>query len=260
MKRARQSSTTGLGITTDDGPTRTISFEDVYQGGKAFYKHAIVSLTPFYPGRWYIVKCECDHHTVHFGGPNSALQGAAKHLNGKYHGMERSYKAAVDTLGWEVLGCDVEKAALNNAVMEEALKDGYIPLSTLTGAGRKSDGVVFNAFERNAPKSIAPPVKNNPITHAVGGELYYAWWPHDGKYYLSMIIPWDNSQDFGLPELTRGIGGLGLLNKKKTYVPKCYAVDYKSDPPRITNWTDGYGDGGTKVSRRFYPTLFFHPP
>lgn len=243
-----------------DGPTRTVNFEDVYQGGKAFHKHAIVTLTPYYPGRWYIVKCECDNHTVHFGGANSALQGAAKHLNGRYHGMERSYKAAIDFLGWEVQGCDFEKAALNNAAMDEALKQGYVPLSTLTGAGRKSNGSHFSTLERNVSESIPPPVSNVSIAHAVGGELYYAWWPHDGKYYLSMIIPWENSRDFGLQELGRGIGGLGLLNKKRTRVPKCYSVDYKSDPPRITNWNTGYEDDGTKVSKRHFPTLFFHPP
>lgn len=174
--------------------------------------------------------------------------------------MERSYKAAIDTLGWEVLGCDVEKAAVNNTAMENALREGYVPLSTLTGAGRKSHRTLVNTSEMNVPESGPPEVKKDPITHAVGGELYYAWWPHDRKYYLGMIIPWDNSRDFGLPELGKGIGGLGLLNKKRTRVPKCYSVDYKSDPPRIINWNDGYEDGGAKVSRRHFPTLFFHPP
>ena len=246
---------------------RTITFDEVYQGGNAQYKHAIITHPTVAPGTWYIVKCECEDHAVHFGGPRSVLQGAAKHLDTAVHQIPRSHKAAIEYLGWEVLGCDLEKATANNAVFEEALRNGYVPLNTRNGRGCAGGApTVVPARLRStfsATASVEPtPTTDARVTRAKGGELYYAWWKSDQKYYLCMIIPWDNSESFGLTEFRKGIHGLGLLNKHQACVrvPKCYKVDYDADPPMIAGWSEGYEDGGKLESKRTFPTLFFHPP
>ena len=252
--------------------SRKITFEEVYQDGKAKQKHSIITHSSVPPGTWFILKCECDDHVVHFGPPKSALIGAAKHLNTDYHQLTRSHKDAIEHLGWEVLGCDQEKATANNAAFEQALRQGYIPVNTrhhnarkwFDGAGKAdyAKSPVESELARAGKVALAnaSSTKNTPITRAKGGELYYAWWPGDEKYYLCMIMPWDNSQDFGLKELQQGIHGLGLLDKKQTHVPGCYNIDCDLEPPQIVGWSEGYEDGGPRESKRVFPALFFHTP
>lgn len=256
--------------------SRKLTFEEVYQDGNAEHKHAIITHSCVPPGTWFILKCECDDHVVHFGPPKSALIGASKHLDTGYHKLTRSRKDAIEHLGWEVLGCDHEKATTNNAAFEQALRQGYIPVNTRHNSNRKWFGGAGTSYakapvESDPAKSTpvkagkvepanASPTKNAPVIRPKGGELYYAWWQDDEKYYLCMIMPWDNSQDFGLNELRQGIHGLGLLDKKQTRVPKCYNIDCDLEPPRIVGWSEGYEDGGPKESKRVYPALFFHTP
>lgn len=249
--------------------SRKITFEDVYQDGKAEQKHAILTHPAVPPGTWFILKCECDDHIVHFGPPKSALHGACKHMNTNYHQLTRSHKDAIEHLGWEVVGCNSEKVATNNTVFEQALRQGYVPVNTRHTSTRKwLDAGIAHAKSPVEPdqakstptKGAKASIKDAPITQAKGGELYYAWWPGDEKYYLCMIMPWDNSQDFGLKELGQGIHGLGLLDKKQTRVPKCYNIDCDLDPPQIVGWSEGYENGGPKETKRVFPALFFHTP
>ena len=240
-------------------------FDEIYQGGKAKHKHAILTQNPVPAGKYYMLKCECDDHTVHFGGYKSALQGAAKHLDIPFHQLPRSYQAALDHLGYEVLGCDPAKQAANNEVFEKALREGYIPHNTRTT--RKSFGNYGTPQTKAAPPAVEPqraststPSSTTRITRPRGGEFYYAWWKDDKKFYLCMIIPWDNNRDFGLTEIRKGVHGLGLFDTKLTKVPRCYNIDCDSDPPKIVGWAEGYEDGGSLENSRVFPTLFFHPP
>jgi hypothetical protein len=238
---------------------RTITYDEVYQGGKARHKHAMFQSPLGEPGKWYIVKCEAEDHTVHFGGPERALHGAAKHLSGKYHQLSRSHRNAIELLGWEVLGCDAEKAEANNLAMEKALSHGYVPVNmkfplTATGATpRRSIGGAASPRERGSPPGPG-------ITRPKDGHLYYAWWPRDSKYYLCMVLPWGDTDSYGLPELYRGIAGLGLLDEKDVDLPECYKYDDDSEPSVIVGWSEGYEDGGPLEAQRLFPVLFFHPP
>lgn len=114
-------------------PTRTISFDEVYQHGEAKFKHTIVEY-PKNNGRYYILKCE--EHGVHFNA--NPLHGAAKHLASAQHGnMSKERTQAVQVLGYEVVGCTPEKVKLNNSAVQEALTNGYKPLNM--NHMRKSD-------------------------------------------------------------------------------------------------------------------------
>ncbi|MBE3043586.1 hypothetical protein IMZ48_13650, partial [Candidatus Bathyarchaeota archaeon] len=241
----RSTRTSPGGPPSDSGRTpvpsdgRTITFDEIYQGGKAKHKHAILTQNPVPAGKYYMLKCECDDHTVHFGGYKSALQGAAKHLDIPFHQLPRSYQAALDHLGYEVLGCDPAKQAANNEVFEKALREGYIPHNTRTT--RKSFGNYGTPQTKAAPPAVEPTTSSTTrITRPRGGELYYAWWKDDNKFYLCMIIPWDNDRDFGLTEIRKGLHGLGLFGVKLTKVPKCYNINCDLDPPKIVGWAEGY--------------------
>ncbi|CAJ2504638.1 Uu.00g120320.m01.CDS01 [Anthostomella pinea] len=103
--------------------TRTITFSEVYQDGKAKHKDAIVKW-PAGSRKWYILKCE--EHGVHF--KERAVQGAAKHLSGKLHGFpDRNQEMAVRTLGIHVVDCNEQRASMNNQSVAEAYANGYTP-------------------------------------------------------------------------------------------------------------------------------------
>ncbi|KAI1497939.1 hypothetical protein F5X99DRAFT_344459 [Biscogniauxia marginata] len=102
---------------------RTITFDEVFQEGRALYKDTIVEW-PVGSGKWYILKCEA--HGFHF--KDRPIQGAAKHLNGKLHGfLDRNWAVAVETLGYLVVDCNEDLAGKNNQVAANAYTNGYKP-------------------------------------------------------------------------------------------------------------------------------------
>ncbi|KZL74393.1 hypothetical protein CI238_04394 [Colletotrichum incanum] len=115
---------------------RTITFKEVYQDGKAEYKHNIVK----YDDVFYILRC--DEHGVHF--KQNALAAAAKHLHGASHGhQKKEHKLAVETIGFHVVDCTEELAALNNECVRQAFENGYKPLNQLHGpksGGKRHSG------------------------------------------------------------------------------------------------------------------------
>jgi len=117
--------TSTVSATDDCQCPRTVTFEAVYQQGQAEHKDTIVEFPPE-SGQWYILKCE--EHEVRFN--QRPLKGAAKHLNGRDHGHHnRSYDLAIKELGYRVIGCDKQKAELNNRLVESAFASGYRPMN-----------------------------------------------------------------------------------------------------------------------------------
>ncbi|KAH8761582.1 hypothetical protein F5883DRAFT_125783 [Diaporthe sp. PMI_573] len=101
---------------------REITFQQVFQGGQAKYKHKIFELDEG-SGDWYIVKC--DEHEVHFGS-KIPVRGAAKHINSPQHSnLERTNDLAIQECGFLVTDCTAELARENNKNFEDALKQGY---------------------------------------------------------------------------------------------------------------------------------------
>lgn len=108
---------------------RTISFNEVYQGGKPLYKHIIVEY-PAQSGEYYILRC--DQHGVHFN--LNPLAGAAKHLHSAQHGhMSKERAQAVDLLGYRVIDCTNELLEKNNDMVKKAFtEEGYKPFSSVS--------------------------------------------------------------------------------------------------------------------------------
>lgn len=89
-----------------------ITFDDVFQGGKADPKDIIVEF-PRQSGAFYILRCnECDIPPF---APTAPLRAAAKHLDSPRHGnLDRFNETAINHLGIRVLHCTTELAEENN--------------------------------------------------------------------------------------------------------------------------------------------------
>ncbi|KAI0008366.1 hypothetical protein F4779DRAFT_587397 [Xylariaceae sp. FL0662B] len=110
-KRSRLDTPVGTPLNkTSQIPERTISFDEVYQNGKAERIDTIIEWPP-HKNKWYILKCE-QHHLRFTDRP---IQGAAKHLNGRSHGLpDRNWGKAIEMLGYLVIGCTRDLAEVNN--------------------------------------------------------------------------------------------------------------------------------------------------
>ncbi|KAK2017465.1 hypothetical protein LZ32DRAFT_625738 [Colletotrichum eremochloae] len=253
-----------------DGPRsiapRTITFQEVYQDGKAEYKHSIVK----YDEVFYILRC--DEHGVHF--KQNALAAAAKHLHGASHGhLRKEHKLAVETIGFHVVDCTDELATLNNECVRQAFENGYKPLNQLhgpkSGGKRLSGGAAPAAdldVERAASASVSPfqtvaqvvelrgvneqekeqgsqeearqqakpetkqqdTVPTKHILNPKAGELYHAKWPRSSKLYTVM----------------EKLSETQLYDRKIR--PACYV--YNDDG--IAGWAPGFGDGEARGKTR----------
>ncbi|KAI1134671.1 hypothetical protein F5Y05DRAFT_204602 [Hypoxylon sp. FL0543] len=271
-------------------PERTITFDEVYQGGNAKFKDTIVEW-PRGSRKWYILKCE--KHGLHF--TKNAIQGAAKHLNGLSHGFpDRNREVAVNTLGYLVVDCDESLARLNNSVAEEAYDKGYKPRSAKSKnrsskglEGQKDEKGLVRAFPSNpanlvpgSAKGIAPtpekqvveggtesqsgtpsthqksPASWSGITHPKTFHIYYGHWKVNvhrkgsDKIYPVMILGWDRQNGSGLKDTE--LNDTGLL-KKANQPPNCYIYDSN----KIVGWAPGFEDGGPKIRLRKFPVMFF---
>ncbi|OTA56693.1 hypothetical protein K449DRAFT_159990 [Hypoxylon sp. EC38] len=269
-------------------PERTITFDEVYQGGKAKHKDTIVEW-PVGSKRWYILKCE--KHGLRF--TKNAIQGAAKHLSGLNHGFpDRNREVALRTLGYLVVDCNESLAKLNNSVAEEAYANGYKPPSsksknraskgretqekerrellksslsdTVSSVRASSQGVeltpetseIEGVLELGTPSSHQKPANPwNGTTHPKTFHVYYGHWKvnlhrKDDRIYPVMILGWDNQNGSGLKDTD--LNATGLL-KKNAQPPNCYIYDSN----RIIDWAPGFEDGGPKVRSRKFPVMFF---
>ncbi|KAK1579921.1 uncharacterized protein LY79DRAFT_521798 [Colletotrichum navitas] len=266
---------------------RTITFKEVYQDGKAEYKHNIVK----YDDVFYILRC--DEHGVHF--KQNALAAAAKHLHGASHGHQRKeHKLAVETLGFHVVDCTEELAALNNECVRRAFQNGYKPLNQLhgpkSGGKRLSVGASVGAAaevdvagERVVSASQSPiqtaaqvvelqdangqdekeeearqqarqetkqqvSALTKNILNPKAGELYHAKWPRSNNLYTVMVLGWTDLKMCGWEEK---LSQTQLCDRKIR--PACYV--YNDDG--IAGWAPGFEDGEDRVLERDIPVLWF---
>ncbi|KAH8755405.1 hypothetical protein F5883DRAFT_178960 [Diaporthe sp. PMI_573] len=245
---------------------RTISFAEVYQDGKAQYKHQIFEYKTG-SGNWYIVKC--DEHGVHFKFGNP-VHGAAKHVHSPQHDMQpKTHDLAIEICGYLVTDCNAELAKLNNDEYQRAVaEDGYEPYNRnlLSKEGRqrtdnhkkqpkteREGGEIHvngDMTSNNAPK--AREQKPAPsITVPKDCHFYQGLWQSNKKWYSLVVLPIrpDGSlREVGLKERFQE---LPLMQT----VPKCYRVDRVS--LQIKGWQPAYEDGEAKAKKREYPVMFF---
>ncbi|KAK5625932.1 hypothetical protein RRF57_001648 [Xylaria bambusicola] len=263
---------------SESAPLRTVTFDEVYQGGQAKHKDAIVEFPPA-SNQWYILKCE--EHALRFSN-RFPIAGAAKHLNGRLHGhLERNYALAIKMLGYRVVDCNKQLAKQNNDVVDDAFMNGYKPISLINPESKKSrprkskegarsttqqisdnpncareanaisQGVSPLKARKNAPKTSKEIITNPKPFH-----VYNCFWSPERCLYPVMILGWDDQTPGGLDF---NLAGTGLLDKRRSKVPRCYV--YK-DIDSVTNgaiigWSQGFEDGGPKVKLRKFPVMFF---
>lgn len=272
---------------TSQPPERTITFEQVFQGGHAKHKDMIVEW-PEGSRRWYILKCEM--HGLRF--TRHPVQGAAKHLSGLYHGFpDRNRDMAVRTLGYQVIDCNASLAKMNNKAAVEAYDNGYKPppwkhlkrplkkaysrrqfksqkstkLPTPNTNSRPTPGATptrkITAAEKHelleAPSSERKSSEPwHGITHPKTFHIYYGKWGADihhkksEQLYPVLILGWDDQAGSGLKNTD--LNHTGLL-KEDSKPPNCY----KYGVNKIIGWAAGYEDGGSKVKLRKFPVMFF---
>lgn len=245
---------------------RTISFAEVYQDGKAQFKHQIFEYKAG-SGNWYIVKC--DEHGVHFKFGNP-VHGAAKHVHSPQHDMQpKTHDLAIEICGYLVTDCNTELAKLNNDEYQRAVvQDGYEPYNRnlLTKEGRQrtdnhkkqpktereggeihvnGDGAIPRQYK---PREQKPATGITPIKDC---HFYQGLWQSNKKWYSLVVLPIrpDGSlREVGLKERFQE---LPLMQT----VPKCYRVDRIS--LMIKGWQPAYEDGEPKAKKREYPVMFF---
>lgn len=274
----RRCKTTPMTIKKD---TRNIKFKDVYCNGKPVYKHMIVEY-PSKSARFYILRC--DEHVVHFN--KNPLHGAAKHLHSMQHGyMPKDYERAVDLLGHRVPDCTHELADLNNDMVLAAFGKGYKPLNAnhMNNSKRRAyeleHGVSLGATPETAPsfanlknwnakrQTAAQPAAQPAATRVetpVAGDMYLVFWNEDKRTYPVMILPSQgpleryhlpnesifHPPDHG-PQPPSKTGDRAIM----TAAPRCYAWDAQAG--QIVGWAPGFEDGGSRVSEREFPVMFF---
>lgn len=245
---------------------RTISFAEVYQDGKAQFKHQIFEYKTG-SGNWYIVKC--DEHGVHFKFGNP-VHGAAKHVHSPQHDMQpKTHDLAIEICGYLVTDCNAELAKLNNDEYQRAVaEDGYEPYNRnlLTKEGRqrtdnhkkqpkteREGGEIHVNGDVTSSKQIkardSKPALN--ITKPKDCQFYQGLWQSNKKWYSLVVLPIrpDGSlREVGLKERFQE---LPLMQT----VPKCYRVDRVS--LQIKGWQPAYEDGEAKAKKREYPVMFF---
>lgn len=235
---------------------RIIPFEEIYQDGKAQFKHKIFEYKSG-SGNWYIVRC--DEHSVHFGYGNP-LHGAAKHVHSPQHGnLEKKHELALKICGHRVTNCNAERAELNNRAFEHAVKEeGYVPfnMNLMTKEKRRHLNDGAEAPVKGEGHAKKKPVRLNincdDANHVQDCNFYQGLWSPNKKWYALIVLPIlpDGSlKDVGLPHTTL------QETELMATVPKCYRVDRNS--LQIKEWQLAYKLGGTKVGKREYPVMFF---
>lgn len=245
---------------------RTISFAEVYQDGKAQFKHQIFEYKTG-SGNWYIVKC--DEHGVHFKFGNP-VHGAAKHVHSPQHDMQpKTHDLAIEICGYLVTDCNADLAKINNDEYQRAVaEDGYEPYNRnlLTKEGRqrtdnhkkqpKTDregGEIHVNGDVTSTKQSKPREQKPAagITVPKDCHFYQGLWQSNKKWYSLVVLPIrpDGSlREVGLKERFQE---LPLMQT----VPKCYRVDRVS--LQIKGWQPAYEDGEPKAKKREYPVMFF---
>ncbi|KUI66334.1 hypothetical protein VM1G_02017 [Cytospora mali] len=254
---------------------RTILFDEVNAETKD-WRFEEISIIVEYPPKsniWYILRCQ------QCGPVFFTVQGAGQHLSGRTHGSSRRWGEAVKQLGVHVVDCDAKKARRNNDAFEIACLQGHNPKRRLdrapwrfhgscrdkTTASRQEDEIEdltdseLNLVDDEYVPSDEEiddfiPEKESQkqpflgVAEPVAGELYQAYWGADDTWYLVTVLPLGGFQEIGIA------GHLQDLDLRFN-IPSCYEVE--RDSFHIIGWKDGFIDGGSCVTERKFPCLFF---
>ncbi|KAK3324099.1 hypothetical protein B0T19DRAFT_427723 [Cercophora scortea] len=249
---------------------RTISFAEVYRDGRPQYKHTIVE-HPKGSGEWYILRC--DEHGYHF--KDNPLPAASKHLNGQDHDfIPRSFDSAVQHLGFRVLGCNAEKANMNNEMCRIAYAANYQPPKPASKKSRNTTSSTAAAAAAGESLSgtgpgheeIGPEPEteleseananghNNPhatgrsparIAEPVAGGFYR--YLYQTRWYVALVLPTESLEPVGMA------GSFTDINDRP---PSCYKYDKENK--KIVGWAKGYEDNGPRMAERKYPVMTFY--
>ncbi|KAK2770525.1 hypothetical protein CKAH01_14713 [Colletotrichum kahawae] len=244
-----------------------IEFDEVYQDGKAEFKHTIVKFSD----KFYILKyayCDikawkplltddrCDKHGVHFR--QNALIAAAKHLNSALHGfLKKDFRQAIELLGIRVSNCTDALAKLNNDCVRHAFDMGYKPMNLLRSRYYASNHRSRHDTPTPSPeRSMSLPAVSRQIPETeraledvlnpTPGELYWANCPKANKASVAMALGWKALSMCGRNEMF-----CDLALHKEMPRPRCYEFDDEG----IVGWAAGYRDGESLVSSREVPVM-----
>ncbi|CAM1504961.1 Fc.00g105980.m01.CDS01 [Cosmosporella sp. VM-42] len=224
---------------------RAIRFDEVFQNGNAPIKHVIVQF-PAGHGAWYILRCE--EHNLNF--KESPLIGARTHLGGRTHGrVLRDPAIVIKHLGIEVLGCNEALAEKNNSVAVKAFRNGYEhPPGTKKAAEAEAQDSQKHGSEDHMPATRSRRHKDSAgIGDPIPGEIYLAYRKKSKVFMAVLLLPKDDLDLVGVPS---SLELLGLMQN----VPECYTYNRRS---KKLKWREGYEDGGSLVSKREFPVMYF---
>ncbi|RBQ77946.1 hypothetical protein FVER14953_09381 [Fusarium verticillioides] len=212
-KHQRQS--TSSDIVTE----RTISFDEVYQGGNARWKYRIVKIN----GLYYIFGCE--KHEKHFRKENP-LQSAMSHLKGKGHSVKRpNATQALKSLGTQVVDGSDELVLLNNIAADRYLAE--------------------QAEKKKRREASVRNLTQAPQT----GEIHMAWFGDDDVghcLHAFLVMPFFPrlGDDPEMQSVTE--------SDLKVDIPACYKLNKTSNR---YEWAEGYEEHGKYAGNRVYPIM-----
>ncbi|KAH7145993.1 hypothetical protein EDB81DRAFT_759322 [Dactylonectria macrodidyma] len=225
--------------------TRSISFDEVFQGGKVPVNQIIIQF-PNSDGSWFILRC--DEHDHDFMYP--PLRGAAAHLRSKKHGWLRNPSNAVivEHFGIEVLNCNAELAEKNNSI---SFKVGQGSMKR--SISRIADGMPRRrtSGSEKRPKFTTKGCSQTGVDRHGGLKRQSKQRRHEGissRPNLSGILGNDErlvARASSTSHRPRGI---------RDYIPECYDYDPET---KDLKWKKGYEHGGPRVMEREFPVLYF---
>lgn len=265
---------------------KTIDFKDLFQGGKAKYRHKIFEY-PKQSGKWYILKC--DEHNLHFTLKDN-MSEAARHLNSQLHGtLPQCSDIAVNILGTRVLNCGAAEAEKNNSAFGRELKRGYQVLGEqprrrqqrssnsdtadhIRVRGSRSQTPSEPSDDDESDESESEDEQLDAQTIRPGsmpfcgddtfevGKVYLGLRPSYAHKHLSVhtMSKWSAIMVLPIAGSFETVGLQGsiyntILTKKRT--PVCF--DRCKTTRAILGWAKGYEDGGPKAMDRKVPVLYF---
>lgn len=184
---------------------------------------------PKVPGRWYILRY--DKHDIDFG--HKAFLRAGAHLSSAQHGrLSRDSEVVIEHFGTEVLNCDEDLAAMNNA-------SGH----TVLRKKRKHKRLSARMTQKRRKRA-----EYAPLADPSAGQLYRGLWGKAKKSWAVLVLP---TEDLGEVGLSGSMESLGLTKA----IPPCYIYDERT---RAFSWAEGYEDGGPKTAERKFPVAYFN--
>ncbi|KAF4463417.1 hypothetical protein FALBO_9762 [Fusarium albosuccineum] len=232
---------------------RSISFDEVFQDGKARVKQIIIQF-PDGDGPWFILRC--DEHDHNFMYP--PFRSAADHLRSRNHGWQGnpSDVAIVKQFGIEVLNCNTELARKNNSAFFRAgqrsvkrsvtdIADGMPEQQT---SGSKRPKLTTRDYSRTGVRRQTKQKRREGTVNLAPGRIYLAYREMSRDWVPALLLPHFGLEgEIGIPVT---LESLGLINR----LPPCYEYDLGTKDLR---WKPGYEDGGPHTTEREFPVMYF---